>query len=541
MFEKGSISLRSIIKDINWQLLVFLLLFLNVKLVIKIAAMVIIYLLQPNFKFRLKEKLTPIHFYLSLIVISLVNWLIFKYYLNFNYNLSLLTGIGFWLLCLLAFHQLKLMVEGTDTVKLHNTLTVFFVLNSCVSLITVLVIILKTQHVNPYTYQGDFQKYFLNTGDYIKGVTFDVSVTNAAISAFGVVYFLLQNKAKLMLLCMATLLLTVSNTVNILLMVTIVLVFIFKSIKVQKSLMVACLMLLIIFMAKVTPQNMFYIDKLYNKVVFNKNVSFDPVPVKERRITDIPDSELNKEQRQEKIAQFYLDTLALKLQRKEPAVVKVKPARVFVLPIDSIHTATFQSRADTDFLQAKLLAFIHTHKNQLPISSFVTTGKLVPGKLMAARQTINYFRNHPVKAITGEGIGNFSSKLAFRTTALGVAGGYPAKYAFIGKDFLSNHLDVYLRFFSEKAGMHSLIHSPDNTYDQLLSEYGLLGTAAFLVIYIGFFIKRYKQLSYGLPLLLLMLGLFFIGYWFEQLSIVVLFELLMFIDLKGHDQKGAVV
>lgn len=541
MFEKGSISLRSIIKGINWQLLVFLLLFLNVKLVIKIAAVVIIYLLQPNFKFRLKEKLTPIHFYLSLIVISIVNWLIFKYYLNFNYNLSLLTGIGFWLLCLLAFHQLKLMVEGTDTGKLHNTLTVFFVLNSVVSLITVLVIILKTQHVNPYTYQGDFQKYFLNTGDYIKGITFDVSVTNAAISAFGVVYFLLQNKAKLMLLCMATLLLTVSNTVNILLMVTLAMVFIFKSTKVQKSLMVACLMLLITFMAKVTPQNMFYIDKLYNKVVFNKNVYFDPVPVKERRITDIPDSELNKEQRQEKIAQFYLDTLALKLQHKEPAVVKISPSPVFVLPTDSIHTATFQSRADTDFLQAKLLAFVGTHKNQLPISSIVTTGKLVPGKLMAARQTINYLKNHPLKAITGEGIGNFSSKLAFRTTALGVAGGYPAKYAFIGKDFLANHLDIYLRFFSEKAGMHSLIHSPDNTYDQLLSEYGLLGTAAFLVIYIGFFIKRYKQLSYGLPLLVLMLGLFFIGYWFEQLSIVVLFELLMLIDLKGHDQKGAVV
>eukprot|EP01039_Chlorochromonas_danica_P015397 gene15397-18091_t len=38
--------------------------------------------------------------------------------------------------------------------------------------------------INPFRYQGQYQKYFLGTGDYIKGVTFDISTTNAVINAF---------------------------------------------------------------------------------------------------------------------------------------------------------------------------------------------------------------------------------------------------------------------------------------------------------------------------------------------------------------------
>jgi len=44
-------------------------------------------------------------------------------------------------------------------------------------------------------------------------------------------------------------------------------------------------------------------------------------------------------------------------------------------------------------------------------------------------------------------------------------------------------------------------------------------------------VRRLKEArSYGLPLLLLMAGAFFTEYWFEQLSVVVLFELLMLLN-----------
>ena len=50
-----------------------------------------------------------------------------------------------------------------------------------------------------------------------------------------------------------------------------------------------------------------------------------------------------------------------------------------------------------------------------------------------------------------------------------------------------------------------------------------------------FFGKNYKQLTYGIPLLLLMTGFFFVDYWFEQLSVTVLFQLFLFLDLKEHN------
>ena len=137
--------------------------------------------------------------------------------------------------------------------------------------------------------------------------------------------------------------------------------------------------------------------------------------------------------------------------------------------------------------------------------------------------------------IVGDGIGNFSSKLAFKATGLGFEGGYPAKYIYISRDFLSNHLDIYLNFFSRRSGLHSLTNSPYSVYDQLIAEYGLLGIAAFAVFYLGFFTKHFKKLTYGIPILIMMMAFFFIDYWFEQLSVIVFFELLLLLNIKETD------
>jgi hypothetical protein len=292
-------------------------------------------------------------------------------------------------------------------------------------------------------------------------------------------------------------------------------------------------MLTLVFMVKVSPQNMYYVDKLYQKIVFNRNISFDPVAVKQPRITDIPDNELNPGQRKQKIAQLYLDSLGLKIGESKglsKAQIQAVPL-TYVLPTDSIHTAKFQSRADTDARQKRLQAFMYEHHLQSPFSN-KNVGRIIPGKLLAARQTMNFFSHHHALLIGGAGIGNFSSKLAFRATALSIAGGYPHSLAYVSPWFLANHLSVYLDYFSQKRGFHSLIHAPDAVYNQLLGEYGVAGLVVFFVFYVGYFIRFWRHLTYGLPLILFMLLVFFTGYWFEQLSIVVLFELLLFIDIK---------
>ncbi len=129
-------------------------------------------------------------------------------------------------------------------------------------------------------------------------------------------------------------------------------------------------------------------------------------------------------------------------------------------------------------------------------------------------------------------MGNFSSKLAFKATGLTFSGGFPAKYIYINRDFLVNHLDIYLNFFSKIRELHSLTNSPFSVYDQLLAEYGLLGLAAFAIFYLGYFFRQIRYLSYGIPILILMLAVFFTDYWFEQLSVIVFFELLLLLDIK---------
>ena len=54
----------------------------------------------------------------------------------------------------------------------------------------------------------------------------------------------------------------------------------------------------------------------------------------------------------------------------------------------------------------------------------------------------------------------------------------------------------------------------------------------------GFFLRRNRQLTYGIPSIILLSGIFFIDYWFEQLSIVVLFELLLFLNIRRKNKKN---
>jgi hypothetical protein len=151
---------------------------------------------------------------------------------------------------------------------------------------------------------------------------------------------------------------------------------------------------------------------------------------------------------------------------------------------------------------------------------------------------MHFMKSHPQKIFFGDGVGNFSSKLAFRASGFQVNGGYPAKLSYINHDFLINHFDLYLYFFSKQNELHSVINTSDSVYDQLFSEYGILGIAAFAVFYIWLFSKKVNKSGYALPLVFLLLGAFAVGYWFEQLSIVVFFELLMFLNIKEEKQTS---
>jgi len=532
----------------DWKLLALLLLFLNVKLAIKIPAIALIYLLQFNFKFgfSLKNSRLPL-FYLIIIPLSFAGLLINKGFQNTTYLVVFATGVFFWVLCILAVHQVKLSVEQQDTETLHRTLLFFFAINAGMSALNLFSIIWETHALNPYQYQGNYQKYFIGTGDYIKGITFDTSTTNAVINAMGVIYFLVRKNPVMLLICMATLLLTGSNFLNIMLMMVLGFLFIFRSTRAEKSLISICLMFLVVFMVKVSPQNNTYvaetIKNTFEKPKHHGIITQQAViPVTQR-----PDAELTPDERKEKTARLYLDSLSAAeyLKTAKPQTVAASKPLIqtdegrIVLPPAPIHSASYQSIKVPLSAQQPLIKFIHTHEAALPISAKTISVPTLPGKVLSLLQTARFMAQNPLKILTGDGMGNFSSKLAFRATGLGIAGGYPLKYKYISNNFMLNHLDLYLNFFSKQTGLHSLTNSPFSVYDQLLSEYGLLGLLAFAVYYLWFFFRHYQKLTYGVPLLLLLLAVLLVDYWFEQLSVLIFFELMLFLNIKETTQQSA--
>ena len=532
-------KIRQAFKSIDWKLLLFLLLFLNVKLIVKVAAIVLIYLLQFNFKFGFhwRNSRLPL-FYPIVIAIGILNWFLLAGFNDTNYTVAFLTGIFFWALCILAVHQVKLFIEQNSPAVIHQTITVFFLLNALVSLIVFFGIIVKTGTINPYLYQGEYQKYFIGTGDYIRGISFDTSTTNAVLNAFGVIFFLMRKNALMVLLCMIILLLTGSNLTNFLLAATLLFIFIFQSDKNQKSVIIICFLFLVIFLAKISPQNNNYVANNLG-AIFKKPVQEQIQYANILSIRERPDSTLSPDERKEKIATLYLDSLyRLREEYQQKIIAKDNFfSGKIAIPTADINTLPYQHKSIVTPVQKKMSEFIRLRSSELPISSDTNYHSKLPGKVIALQQTVNFFKQNPFKIFSGTGVGNFSSKLAFKTAGFNVAGGYPEKYLYLNPAFVSNHLDLYLYYFTKEDGRHSIINNPNSVYDQLLSEYGLLGLATFIIFYLGFFIKKFKVASYGIPLIAFLSAIFFVDYWFEQLSIVVFFELLFFLNLKESAKK----
>jgi hypothetical protein len=537
MYGEIALRVKKLFRSLDWPLLLFLVLFLDVKIVCKLGALVLIYLLRPDTRFGLKLRASRLPlFYVGAIVIALLDWLRYGLYADSHYNITLTCGLLSWIFCLLAVHQVKYAIERSDAAAVHRTLGVFFMINAAVSFLMLARIMIATGTLNPYLYQGYHQRYFLGTGDYIRGLSFDMSGTNAFINAFGVLYFLYRRRTAMVLVSMIVLLLTGSNAVVALVVAAFAWPFFFRSSRERKSLIIVCCFLVILFIVKVSPQNRIYVVAETAKTLKDgKNgdqaAANRPVP----RITDMPDSLLGPEERKLKTATLYLDSVGYVFWKYKDSIYRQQgyaPPDIRPLPQPNINRPEYQAREDTSVTVKKLRQFAQDVGIAGRVDSIGQGCCKVPGKIVALMQTEHFMAAHPEKLITGDGLGMLSSKQAFRSTALGIAGQYPVRWRFLNSDFRDRHLALYLFYFTKGLELRSMINAPDSVYDQLLAEYGLIGLVFFGIFYIGFFARHVRKLTYGIPILLIMLAGFFTGYWFEQLSIVVLFECMLMLDIK---------
>jgi len=527
---------------------------LNVKIAIKVVA--ILFILITNHKsitrFNLRRQ-RLIFFYAAIIFIACINYLLQIRQATLNYSLAALFGLSLWIMAAVAGYFVFTIIQKDTGERLHRTVELFFLLHIAAIGINLLLIVIETGALNPYTYKGMNQKYYISTGDFIRGISFDSPVSTAMISAFALLYFLYRQRFLFSLLAMGSLLLIGSNLTNLFLLVILIFSFLYKTNRVQKSFIALYIALFLVFVAKVSPQNNEYMGRFAYKML-GKTYDLPKKNTSPDFLKKQPDSLLSYEQKREKIAKLYIDSLSATssyLKNRSTflgrnninayyAVLRFSGAKppsekeiVFNNYRASEPTAVKINRYHEFFAE-------HYHTDSLQLTENYNWDR--PGKWIAGEQMANFFKSHPAKIPLGAGIANFSSRTAFKATALDIAGSYPKKYSYISPSFLNNHLFLYVFYHSQSQPKHSAENTPDSTYYQLLGEYGVIGMLAFLLLYVGYFIKRLPRSGYGIPLLLLLLMAFSVEYWFEQLSIVILAEVLFFLAIAdaSKQQKEAV-
>ncbi len=499
--------LINIFSNANIQLLVFLIFFLNVKFIVKVIAIVFMIISTRNFKFgfSLKNSRLPL-FYLLIILLEIVKYLLVVHNYSLDYSLVLSMGILQWAFCLLSIHYLKLQIDQDNTGKTHNTIRAFFILNFLVSLFFLAILIFHPVWLTFWGHGANVTFDDPSAGDTILGISFDTSTVNATINCLGLIYFLFK---KDYVFCLMNLLTVVLCTSNVTFFLTLAILILMVLTVREKKLRIYTLLYTLIFLLLyflIYPKNRTYIRNYFVQMYV---VNVNPKP------QQTSDSEV------------YI------LQQGDSEITEKRAISIYPDSVYDFNNKKFE-HVVSNFMSFRALR--QNDKGYVIVPAVVYDTK--PGKFISFIQTYFYLKSSLRHFLFGSGIGNFSSKLAFRASGVRALGSYPKKFRYAAADFEYNHLMTYLYYYHAAASRHSVMNYPFSVYNQIAGEYGFIGTLLFVIFYLGYFLSKYQRLSYGRYLIIILLGFFLMEYWFESLSLIVIFELFMLLNIKEGRKLG---
>ncbi|PZF72394.1 hypothetical protein [Taibaiella soli] len=474
-------TFKNRLQQIDWVLLLFLLILSQDGLIPKIAAVAFLYIFRFDLKFGLKNGRLPL-FYLLLPAIEILKYfLLGKSYLG-NWS-TLFASSMYWILSFLVIHQMRLSVEKKGVEKVQNALGIFTIVNFLVCVVQFILVMKATHAFNPYKanvvapdikFPNIMHPYGQSSGDLIRGL-FSDNHYNAIIAQFLFLFLLFRRKYLLSFLNLLVICAVCYNLVTLLLFMILGLsIFLLKGRKV-KFVICAFIVYIISFYAFVTPENIEYLNQRISKSIYSLK---------------------------ENGAEIHVDKT-------------IETEKAPVVQNDSVANPAPKLDALTVGAEKSIYTF-----------------DKVSGKKISYEQTRNFLKNNHLYTLAGSGAGTFSSKLAANLS--GIYGPTILNKKLPKPDYdvyYKNHGAIITSLESLPIGYHSVNNFPNSVYNQLLSEYGLVGLVVFLVFYLWFFIRKYKKLSFSLFLLPLLLIYFNYAYLFETLDVVVFFELLFFCDL----------
>lgn len=152
-------------------------------------------------------------------------------------------------------------------------------------------------------------------------------------------------------------------------------------------------------------------------------------------------------------------------------------------------------------------------------------------KIVSFEQTIDFSTSSISNFLFGAGGGKFSSRTAF-ITAGEYVNWFPKQFVYISESFNDNHFKLWNNDILRKPYKDGTANQPFSFYNQIFGEYGFIGFLLFIVFYLYYPIKYYKNLTYGKLLIFLILSYFILDYWFEYFTVIIFFELFLYMDIK---------
>lgn len=459
---------------LNLTLLLSLCLITQHSFLIKMAALFLVVLLNlPRLKGFALRKIPA--FYFLIICVE-----VFKFtFVNDSYSIphlsQFLVGISYWVASLVMCYLMFDVVEKGENIS--RTLNLVAILNFIFSLCQFIKICLVEHVINPYN-TGHMHPYGISSGDLINGLFHGVHLTNAFISLFLIVYYVNKKKLIYVGICLVTLLLTGSNYATIILLMALGLLFFNNKDIPQKFIITGVVFLSVLFYWLVTPLNAEY---MLQKML---HIS-----------ATMPNAKRDIESESKLTANGYREVVVA--DTNNPYDVS---AAKRILVKDSL--------ARFDFIKQ-------------------------PGKMRSYYQTRNFLTSSPTHLLLGSGMGGFSSKLAFNSSGV-MEGSSLNKYLpkYETPYFKANHKALYAYLKTQHVMFHSESNRPFSVYNQLLGEYGIVGVLLFVCCYLWYFFRRIRKSTFALPLFISLFFIFNIDYFIESLSVLLFFELLMFIDIK---------
>ena len=437
-------------------------------------------------------------FYIILPLLGLVNLFFFHQDFSSGRLISFSIGTIYWLMAFAAFIAVKVRIRDIGLRKTENTITVFFILNLLVSIYQLIHVIYISGTINPYS--SELVEFGNSTGDYIQGVFLAPCYINMFVSCAFTVYFLYKRKYLLSFLAAALAFITTSNFANVIFLLVLLVLFVVLNVKKARLTILFQLAFGTIFYLFVSYGNLSYFASSFTT-----------------KSKDTAESSV-------------LKSIALNDVKKDP----VAP------PKNSANTkakAKVRQAKEDSIKRAETIAVL----KQMNDGEQIVMNDKEFGKLISLKQTKNFLESGTSNFLFGAGVGAFSSQLALRTSDIPVKNGsrlFARAPRYVSPDFKKNHYQVFSTIYQMGPEYHSIRHLPNSELNHIPGEYGVMGLIAFLVFYVGFFLKRAKRATYSI-LIGLMMGYFLLfDYVFEYLSLVLFFEIFFLTDLKRNEEKS---